>query len=163
LEKNRLGLSKWLFDKKHPLTSRVFVNRIWQEFFGRGIVKTSGDFGMQGEPPSHPELLDWLALDFMNNGWNIKRLVKQIVMSATYCQSSVVTKEKLAKDPDNIFLSRVSRIRYGAEFVKDIVLSSSGLMNDEIGGPSIKPYQPKGIWESSTSRGQFRKVCTKII
>ena len=118
LEKNRLGLAKWLFDKKHPLTSRVFVNRIWQEFFGRGLVKTSGDFGMQGEPPSHPELLDWLALDFMNNGWDIKRLVKQIVMSATYRQSSVVTKEKLAKDPDNIFLSRSPRIRYEGRICK---------------------------------------------
>jgi len=158
LEKNRLGLTKWLFDKKHPLTARVYVNRIWQEFFGRGLVKTSGDFGMQGEPPSHPELLDWLALDFMNNGWDIKRLVKQIIMSATYCQSSVVTKEKLSKDPDNIFLSRSSRTRYAAEFIKDIVLSSSGIMNDEIGGPSIKPYQPKGIWESSTSgRGQLAR------
>jgi hypothetical protein len=158
LEKNRLGLAKWLFDKKHPLTSRVFVNRIWQEFFGRGIVKTSGDFGMQGEPPSHPELLDWLALDFMNNGWNIKRLVKQILMSATYCQSSVVTKEKFSKDPENIYLSRSSRTRYAAEFVKDLVLSSSGLINSEIGGPSIKPYQPKGIWESSTSgRGQLAR------
>ena len=158
LEKNRLGLAKWLFDKKHPLTARVFVNRMWQEFFGRGLVKTSGDFGMQGEPPSHPELLDWLALDFMDNGWDIKRLVKQIVMSATYWQSSVITKEKISKDPDNIFLSRSLRMRYGAEFVKDIVLSSSGLMNDEIGGPSIKPYQPKGIWESSTSgRGQLAR------
>jgi len=158
LEKNRLGLARWLFDKKHPLTSRVFVNRIWQEFFGRGIVKTSGDFGMQGEPPSHPELLDWLALDFMNNGWNIKRLVKQIVMSATYQQSAVATKEKLSKDPENIYLSRAPRTRYAAEFVKDLVLSSSGLMNYEIGGPSIKPYQPKGIWESSTSgRGQLAR------
>ena len=158
LEKNRLGLAKWLFDKKHPLTARVFVNRIWQEFFGRGLVKTSGDFGMQGEPPSHPELLDWLALDFMNNGWNIKRLVKQIVMSATYCQSSVVTKQKLSKDPENIYLSRSPRARYAAEFIKDLVLSSSGLMNNEIGGPSVKPYQPKGIWESSTSgRGQLAR------
>jgi hypothetical protein len=158
LEKNRLGLAKWLFDKKNPLTARVFVNRTWQEFFGRGLVKTSGDFGMQGEMPTHPELLDWLALDFMNNGWNIKRLVKQIVTSATYCQSSVVTKEKLAKDPENIFLSRSSRSRYAAEFVKDLVLASSGLLNDEIGGPSIKPYQPRGLWESSTSgRGQLAK------
>ena len=158
LEKNRLGLAKWLLDKKHPLTARVFVNRIWQEFFGRGLVKTSGDFGMQGEPPSHPELLDWLALDFMNNGWDIKRLVKQIATSSTYCQSSLVTKEKLSKDPENIFLSRSLRARYAAEFVKDLVLSSSGLMNDEIGGPSIKPYQPKGIWESSTSgRGQLAR------
>jgi hypothetical protein len=158
LEKNRLGLAKWLFDKKHPLTARVFVNRIWQEFFGRGLVKTSGDFGMQGEPPSHPELLDWLALDFMNNGWNIKRLVKQIVMSATYQQSSTATKEKLSKDPENIYLSRSPRIRYAAEFVKDLVLSSSGLMNYEIGGPSVKTYQPKGLWESSTSgRGQLAR------
>ncbi len=158
LEKNRLGLVQWLFDKKHPLTSRVFVNRIWQEFFGRGLVKTSGDFGMQGEPPSHPELLDWLALDFMNNGWDIKRLVKQIVMSSTYCQSSVASKAKLSKDPENIFLSRSSRARYAAEFVKDVVLSSSGLMNDEIGGPSVKSYQPKGLWESSTSgRGQLAR------
>jgi hypothetical protein len=157
-EKNRLGLARWLFDKNHPLTARVFVNRIWQELFGRGLVKTSGDFGMQGEPPSHPELLDWLALDFMNNGWDIKRLVKQIVMSATYCQSSVVTKEKLSKDPENIYLSRSPRARYAAEFVKDLVLSSSGLMNYEIGGPSVKTYQPKGIWESSTSgRGQLAR------
>jgi hypothetical protein len=157
-EKNRLGLAKWLFDKKHPLTSRVFVNRIWQEFFGRGLVKTSGDFGMQGEPPTHPELLDWLALDFMNNGWNIKRLVKQIVMSATYRQSSVVTKEKTSKDPENIYFSRSSRARYPAEFVKDHVLASSGIFNDEIGGPSVKTYQPKGIWESSTSgRGQLAR------
>ena len=157
-DKNRLGLAKWLFDKKHPLTSRVFVNRIWQEFFGRGLVKSSGDFGMQSEPPSHPELLDWLALDFMNNGWNIKRLVKQIVMSATYQQSSVVTKEKISKDPENKFLSRSSRARYPAEFVKDHVLASSGIINKEIGGPSVKTYQPKGLWESSTSgRGQLAR------
>ena len=157
-DKNRLSLAKWLFDKKHPLTSRVFVNRIWQEFFGRGLVKSSGDFGMQSEPPSHPELLDWLALDFMNNGWNIKRLVKQIVMSATYQQSSVVTKEKISKDPENKFLSRSSRARYPAEFVKDHVLASSGIINKEIGGPSVKTYQPKGLWESSTSgRGQLAR------
>ena len=157
-ENNRLGLAKWLFDKKHPLTSRVFVNRIWQEFFGKGLVKTSGDFGMQGEPPTHPELLDWLALDFMNNGWDIKRLVRQIVTSATYRQSSVATKEKLSKDPENVYLSRSSRARYPAELVKDHVLASSGLMNDEIGGPSVKTYQPKGIWESSTSgRGQLAR------
>lgn len=157
-EKNRLGLAKWLFDKKHPLTARVFVNRIWQDFFGRGLVKTSGDFGMQGEMPSHPELLDWLALDFMNNGWNIKRLVRQIVMSATYRQSAEATKEKLAGDPENIYLSRAPRTRYAAEFIKDLIMASSGLLNEEIGGPSVKPYQPKGIWESSTSgRGQLAK------
>ena len=148
---NRLGLAKWLFDKRNPLTSRVFVNRMWQEFFGRGLVKTSGDFGMQGEMPTHPELLDWLALDFMNNGWNIKRLVKQIVMTATYRQSSIISKEKLSSDPDNILLSRGPRIRMTAETVRDLALASSGLLVKEIGGPSVKGYQPKGIWESSTS------------
>ncbi len=156
LDKNRLGLAKWLFDKKHPLTARVFVNRIWQNFFGTGLVKSSGDFGMQGDMPSHPELLDWLALDFMNNGWNIKRLVKQIVNSATYSQSSVVDKNKYAIDPANIYLSRYSRTRLSAELIKDHFMASSGLLNKEIGGPSVKPYQPKGIWESSTSgRGQL--------
>lgn len=148
---NRLGLAKWLFEKKNPLTARVFVNRIWQEFFGRGLVKTSGDFGMQGDMPSHPQLLDWLALDFMNNGWNMKRLVKQIVMSSTYCQSSAISKEKLARDPENILLSRGPRIRMAAETVRDLALASSGLLIKEIGGPSVKVYQPKGIWESSTS------------
>lgn len=148
---NRLGLARWLFDKKNPLTSRVFVNRIWQEFFGRGLVKTSGDFGMQGEMPSHPELLDWLAVDFMNNGWNIKRLIRQIVTSSTYRQSSVVDKDKLATDPENILLSRGPRLRLSAEAVRDLALASSGLLIKEIGGPSMKVYQPKGIWESATS------------
>ncbi len=148
---NRLGLAKWLVNKEHPLTSRVFINRIWQEFFGRGFVKTAGDFGMQGDLPSHPELLDWLSLDFMDHGWDIKRLVKQIVMSATYRQSAVSTKKKLAADPENIFLSRFSRQRLSAETIRDHVLASSGLLVNEIGGPSVKPYQPKGIWESATS------------
>ena len=157
-EKNRLGLAHWLFDKKHPLTARVFVNRIWQDFFGRGLVKTTGDFGMQGEMPSHPELLDWLALDFINNDWNIKRLVKQIVTSATYRQSAVITKEKTSIDPENIYLSRSGRTRLPAELIKDLMMASSGLLNEEIGGPSVKTYQPKGIWESSTSgRGQLAK------
>ncbi len=148
---NRLGLAKWLFDKKNPLTARVFVNRLWQEFFGRGLVKTAGDFGMQGELPSHPELLDWLAVDFRDHGWDVKRLVKQIVMSATYRQSSAVSKEKLAVDPDNILLSYGPRVRLTAEGVRDLTLASSGLLVPEIGGPSVKVYQPKGIWESSTS------------
>ena len=149
--KNRLGLAQWLFDKRNPLTSRVFVNQIWQEFFGKGIVKTSGDFGMQGELPSHPELLDWLAVDFMNNGWNIKRLVKQMVTSATYRQSAVVSPGKLNADPENIFFARAPRYRVQAEFIRDIVLSSSGLLNKTIGGPSVKPYQPQGLWEGATS------------
>ncbi|HEX8038951.1 MAG TPA: PSD1 and planctomycete cytochrome C domain-containing protein [Chryseosolibacter sp.] len=150
-EKNRLGLAKWLTDKQNPLTSRVFVNRIWQEFFGRGIVKTSGDFGLQGELPTHPELLDWLAVDFMDHGWDIKRLVKQIVMCSTYQQSAAISAEKLALDPENKFLSHAPRLRLPSEFVKDHVLASSGLLVKEIGGPSVKPYQPDGIWELSTS------------
>jgi hypothetical protein len=149
--KNRLGLSQWLFDKQNPLTARVYVNILWQEFFGKGIVKTSGDFGMQGELPSHPALLDWLAVDFMEHGWDVKRLVKQMVTSATYRQSAVISKEKLAKDPDNLLLARGSRYRIHAEFIKDLVLSSSGLLNETIGGPSVKPYQPAGLWEGATS------------
>jgi hypothetical protein len=149
--KNRLGLAKWLTDKNHPLTARVFVNRVWQDLFGKGIVKTSGDFGMQGELPSHPQLLDWLAVDFQTHGWDIKRLVKQVVMSSTYRQSAQFTKQKQSIDPDNVFLSRAPRLRLPAELVKDHVLASSGLLIKEIGGPSVKPYQPKGIWESSTS------------
>ena len=148
---NRLGLAQWLLSKDNPLTARVFVNRIWQEFFGRGIVKTAGDFGMQGDLPSHPQLLDWLALDFMNNGWNIKRLVKQIVMSSTYRQSASTTETARQIDPENIWLSHAPRVRLTSEAIKDLVLSSSGLLVDEIGGPSVKPYQPPGIWEASTS------------
>ena len=155
---NRLGLAKWLTDPKNPLTARVFVNRVWQEIFGRGLVKTVGDFGMQGELPSHPQLLDWLAVDFRTHNWDIKRLVKQIVTSATYRQSAVISKEKLAKDPENVYLSHAPRLRLPAELVRDMVLSSSGLLNTDIGGPSIKPYQPKGIWEGATSgRGTLSK------
>lgn len=154
---NRLGLSKWLFDKRNPLTARVFVNQIWQEIFGRGLVKTAGDMGMQGELPSHPELLDWLAVDFMDHGWNIKRLIKQIVSSATYRQSAVISSDKLKSDPENIFLSRAPRYRIKAELIRDIVLSSSGLLVKTIGGPSVKPYQPQGLWENATSgRGILR-------
>jgi hypothetical protein len=149
--KNRLGLAQWLFDKKNPLTARVYVNRVWQEFFGKGIVKTSGDFGMQGELPSHPALLDWLAVDFMEHGWNIKRLVKQLVTSATYRQSAVIPPDKLKADPDNILLARSPRYRVPAEFVRDLVLASSDLLNKSIGGPSVKPYQPPGLWEGATS------------
>ncbi len=155
-EPNRLGLAKWLFDPKNPLTARVFVNQLWQEFFGKGIVKTSGDFGLQGDAPSHSELLDWLAYDFMTHDWDIKRLVKQIVTSSGYKQSAVVTEKQLALDPENVFLSRGPRVKLSAELLKDHILSTSGLLNPEIGGPSVKPYQPKGLWESATSgRGQL--------
>jgi hypothetical protein len=148
---NRLGLAKWLFDKENPLTARVYVNQLWQEFFGRGIVKTLGDFGMQGDLPSNPQLLDWLAIDFRDHGWNVKRLVKQIVMSATYRQSAVVSPEKLKADPENIWLARGPRSRLPAEFVRDEVLASSGLLTKTIGGPSVNPYQPPGLWENATS------------
>ncbi len=155
-EKNRYGLSKWLFDDSNPLTARVFTNLMWQEFFGRGIVKTAGDFGLQGELPSHPELLDYMAFDFKNSGWDIKKLVKKIVTSATYKQSSSTTKESLAIDPENIYLSHGPRVKLSAELLKDHVLASSGLLNKTIGGPSIKPYQPKGLWEAATSgRGEL--------
>lgn len=149
--RNRLGLAEWTVNKNNPLTARVLVNQLWQEFFGRGIVKTVDDFGMQGELPSDPELLDWLAVDFMEHGWDIKRLVKQMVMSATYRQSSKVSNEKLEADPENVYLSRGPRVRLPAEFIRDMVLSSSGLLVRTIGGPSVKPYQPKGLWEAATS------------
>jgi len=157
-ERNRAGLAKWLTDDENPLTSRVFVNRMWNQIFGRGIVATTGDFGMQGELPSHPELLDWLAVDFKENNWDIKRLVKQMVMSSTYRQSGVVQAKKLKRDPENIFLSRMSRTRFNAEIVRDHILASSGLLNKEIGGPSVKPYQPEGLWDAATSgRGVLKK------
>lgn len=153
---NRLGLANWLVDDANPLTSRVFVNRIWAQFFGRGLVKTLGDFGMQGELPTHPKLLDWLAVDFKAHHWNIKRLVKQIVLSATYRQSSDVPAAALKTDPENIYLSHSSRMRIPAEQVRDHVLASAEILNEEIGGPSVKPYQPKGIWEiASSGRGSL--------
>lgn len=151
LEKNRLGLAKWTTNRENPLTSRVFVNLIWQEIFGKGIVKSAGDFGMQGDLPTHPELLDWLAADFMENGWDIKRLIKQILLSATYRQSAVITKDHLSIDPDNLYLARAPRLRLPAEHIQDLVLASSGLLHGEIGGPSVKPYQPSGLWEAATS------------
>jgi hypothetical protein len=156
--RNRLGLARWTTDKKNPLTARVFVNQMWQQFFGRGLVKSTGDFGMQGDLPTHPELLDWLAVDFMEHNWDIKRLVKQIVTSATYRQSAKFDQKKYAIDPDNVYLARGSRYRIPAEFVRDVVLSSSGLLIPKIGGPSVKPYQPEGLWESATSgRGVLKE------
>jgi len=157
LPKNRLGLAQWTVDKNNPLTARVFVNLMWQEIFGVGIVKSTGDFGMQGDLPSHPELLDWLAVDFMENDWDIKRLLKKIMTSATYMQSSKVTKKHLNTDPDNVYLARSPRLRLPAENIRDLVLASSGLLVPEIGGPSVKPYQPEGLWEAATSgRGELK-------
>jgi hypothetical protein len=150
-ERNRLGLAKWTVEKKNPLTARVFVNFIWQEIFGKGIVKTSSDYGLQGQLPSHPALLDWLAVDFMEHNWDIKYLVKKILSSNTYQQSSVVSKKQLEQDPENLYYTRSPRIRFKAEIVRDWVLGTSGILNPTIGGPSVKPYQPKGVWESTTS------------
>jgi hypothetical protein len=149
--RNRLGLAKWTVSPQNPLTARVFVNQLWQEFFGRGIVKSAGDFGMQGDLPTNPQLLDWLAADFMQHGWDIKRLVKQLVLSAAYRQSAKLTPEKQEKDPENAYLSRGPRARIPAEFVRDLVLASSGLLVKTIGGPSVKPYQPAGLWETASS------------
>jgi hypothetical protein len=150
-ENNRLGLARWLFDKRNPLTARVFVNRIWQEFFGVGLVATPGDFGMQGRLPTHPELLDWLAIEFMHSNWDIKRLIKTIVTSATYRQSSYIDQKKLTRDPENRLLARFPRYRLPADQIRDMVLATSGLLTRTIGGPSVKPYQPSGIWEAATS------------
>ncbi|KAI9549539.1 hypothetical protein GHT06_004094 [Daphnia sinensis] len=151
VEKNRLGLAKWVTNRDNPLTARVFVNLIWQEIFGKGIVKSAGDFGMQGDLPSHPELLDWLAVDFMENGWDIKRLLKQILSSSTYKQSAAINNKHLEIDPDNVYLARASRLRLPAENIQDLVWASSGILRQKLGGPSVKPYQPAGIWESASS------------
>jgi hypothetical protein len=144
---NRLGLAQWLVDPSHPLTARVTVNRMWQHYFGFGLVKTSEDFGIQGQQPSHPELLDWLAVDFIHSGWDVKRFHKLIVMSATYQQSSRVTPDKLAADPDNRLLARGPRFRLDAEVIRDSALTVSGLLVNKIGGQSVKPYQPAGLWK----------------
>ncbi len=145
---NRLGLAQWLIAPENPLTSRVTVNRFWQEVFGTGLVKTAEDFGIMGEPPSNQELLDWIAIYFRESGWDVKKLFREIVMSATYRQSAEATPEKIEKDPANRWLSRGPRFRLDAEVVRDYALSVSGLLAPKIGGPSVKPYQPEGVWEA---------------
>ena len=144
---NRLGLAHWLVDERNPLTARVAVNRAWEQFFGRGLVETSEDFGTQGSPPSHPELLDWLATELVRGGWRMKALHKSIVMSATYRQSSSVPQTLLERDPYNRLLARGSRVRLEAEMVRDATLAASGLLSRKIGGPSVFPPQPDGIWD----------------
>jgi len=147
---NRLDLAGWLFAKENPLTSRVIVNRIWQQFFGTGIVKTSEDFGVQGEKPSHPDLLDWLAVEFQESNWDIKHLIKLIMLSETYQQSSRLDSETKEKDSANKFLSHGPRYRRPAWMIRDQALAASGLLIPQIGGPPTRPYQPQGIWEDAT-------------
>ncbi len=145
---NRLELAQWLLAEENPLPARVAVNRFWQQLFGQGLVKTSEDFGVQGETPSHPELLDWLAVEFRESGWDVKRLMKSMVMSATYRQSAKVTKEKLTRDPANRLLARGPRHRLDAEMLRDQALAVSGLLVEKLGGPSVKPPQPPGLWRA---------------
>jgi hypothetical protein len=155
LPMNRLGLAKWLVSPGNPLTARVAVNRYWQEYFGIGIVKTSEDFGSQGEPPSNPALLDWLATEFVRTGWDVKAMQRLIVTSATYRQSSRLTPELMERDPENRLLARGPRFRLPAELIRDNALAVSGLLDDRIGGPSVFPYQPKGLWEEMAFGGGF--------
>jgi hypothetical protein len=154
---NRLGLAKWLVDPANPLTARVTVNRFWQSYFGTGIVKTVEDFGSQGEWPSHPELLDWLATEFIRTGWNIKAMQKTIVMSATYRQSSTAPEGLLVRDPENRLLARGPRVRLAAEEVRDQALAASGLLVEKIGGPSVKPYQPAGLWKELSGGADYQQ------
>ncbi|MGB0581570.1 MAG: DUF1553 domain-containing protein, partial [Limisphaerales bacterium] len=154
---NRLGLAQWLTMPGNPLTARVAVNRFWQQLFGHGLVRTSEDFGGQGERPDHPELLDWLAVDFAKNGWNVKRLLKQICLSATYRQSSVVAGRDFEWDTDNRFLARYPRQRLSAEMVRDNALAVSGRLVESVGYDSVNPYQPNGLWEQLTNREDYQQ------
>jgi hypothetical protein len=150
-DENRLGLANWFFDDAHPLTARVAVNRLWQRMFGVGLVTSTGDFGNQGALPSHPELLDWLAVTFREDGWDMKKMLKRIAMSATYQQTTKAKPKLLQIDPNNVYLARSSRHKLSAEMVRDNALYISGLLVNKIGGPSVKPYQPEGLWAETTS------------
>ena len=147
--RDRLGLARWLVDPENPLTARVAVNRFWAQLFGVGLVETEEDFGTQGEPPSHPELLDWLAREYVRSGWDTKALLRLIVTSATYRQSSKVRPELQAKDPRNRLLARAPRYRLEAEMVRDQALALSGLLSHQVGGPSVYPPQPDGLWQAA--------------
>jgi hypothetical protein len=154
---NRLALARWIIDPANPLTARVTVNRWWQMYFGAGIVRTVEDFGVQGERPSHPELLDALAVELVRSGWDVKHLQKTIVMSATYRQSSVATPALRERDPDNRLLARGPRFRLPAEVVRDQALAASGLLVERLGGPSVRPYQPEGLWKEIATDTQYEQ------
>ena len=147
--RNRLGFARWVTDPKNPLTARVAVNRVWKQHFGRGLVSTLNNFGLQGQLPTHPALLDWLVGEFVKSGWNLKELHKLIVLSATYRQSSDANAELTARDPDNKLLGRGPKHRLSAEQIRDEALAVSGLLNPQVGGTSVKPYQPVGVWEEA--------------
>ncbi|MFN3242623.1 MAG: DUF1553 domain-containing protein [Planctomycetota bacterium] len=155
LPKNRLGLARWLMSGDHPLTARVTVNRAWQQFFGRGIVSTAEDFGIRGAQPSHPQLLDWLATEFVQSGWNLKKLHRSIVLSATYRQNAHMSKQALASDPDNVRLARGPHQRLTAEMVRDQALHVAGLLKQKVGGKSVKPFQPEGLWRATLGSGRW--------
>ena len=155
---SRMDLANWFVDSANPLTARVAVNRFWQQLFGVGLVKTSEDLGGQGEVPSHPELLDYLSISFVESGWDIKALMKKMVMSKTYRQSSVMSAEKLTADPENRFLARGSRYRMDAEMIRDQILFTSGMLSDTMYGKSVKPPQPDGLWKSVTMIGERFKA-----
>jgi hypothetical protein len=146
--KNRLGLAKWIVDERNPLTARVTVNRFWQEVFGTGLVKSSEDFGATGQPPVHPELLDWLAVEFRESGWDVKKLFRLMLTSSTYRQSAVAGVDRMQRDPENRLLARGPRFRMDGEMIRDLALATSGTLVNHIGGPSVKPYQPTGVWEA---------------
>jgi hypothetical protein len=152
--RNRLALARWLVSSDNPLTARVIVNRYWQQFFGVGLVKTVEDFGVQGEPPLHPELLDWLAVDFVQSGWNLEHLCRQIVTSSVYRQSSRVTPGLIEADPSNRLLARGPRFRLPSWMIRDQALAASGLLVERLGGPPVNPYQPPGVWEEATFGGK---------
>ena len=163
---NRLDLAKWLVSPDNPLTARVIVNRVWQHYFGRGIVETDNDFGLQGTPPSHPELLDWLAVEFMERGWSLKELHRLIVTSRTYRQTSADRDDLKEKDPDNYLLGRQRRLRLDAEIVRDVGLAASGLLSKKFGGPPVYPPIPNGVmgqgqvkrdWKVSEGEDRFRR------
>ena len=160
--RNRLGLARWLVDSSNPLTSRVTVNRFWEMYFGIGLVKTTEDFGSQGELPSHPEVLEWLATEFVGSGWDVKAMQKLIVTSATYRQSSKVSEHLQEKDPENRLLARAPRLRLPAEMVRDQALAASGLLERVIGGPSVKPYQPPGLWKELFERAYVQDHGEKL-